>query len=91
MTHTPEELAMARRMLDLLGTFPADGQLRSDLFDPLTVTEAISCSLIERVVIEKPCKTCGTRRHDYSFFRITAAGRYFLAATHLKGNPHGEG
>jgi hypothetical protein len=44
------------------------------------MVEAIGSNLIRREEQEKPCRTCGKPRHDFSFWRITAAGRLLIAA-----------
>jgi hypothetical protein len=59
-----------------LASFPSNGKPpASEATDMLVLL-----NFIERREVQKPCRNCGTPLLDYSFFRITGAGRYFLAA-----------
>lgn len=67
-----------RAMVHFLSNFPADGKVDRVAHRDIGM-EAVVAGLIEHREIKKPCPTCGTDRHDHGFFRITTAGRYFLA------------
>jgi hypothetical protein len=40
---------------------------------------AMHLGFIEECVITKPCKACGTPKHDWSYFKPTLAGQAYLA------------
>lgn len=66
-------------LADALANFPSNGKPQeSD-----TMMTLILAGLVERQEVKKPCRNCGQPLLDYSFMRITAAGRYFLAAAAL--------
>lgn len=65
-------------MLDGLRNFPSNAKPE----DSEATFLLIAYGLIERQEVKKPCRTCGTSLLDYSYFRITAAGRCVLALTH---------
>jgi hypothetical protein len=66
------------RMLAVLRAFPDDGKPEKSASQEVIV-DLISYNLIERREVQKACQCCGTPRLDYSFFRITPAGRLILA------------
>lgn len=68
-------------MLDALVNFPANGKLPSS--DARTAL--LICKYIEEKTQTKQCSTCGHDKPDYIYFKITAGGKYFMAAA-LKGN-----
>lgn len=61
-------------VIDLLANFPADGKPQ----DREAMTDAILLGFIERKDIQKNCRECGTLLHDYSYCRVTAAGKAVL-------------
>lgn len=71
-----------RELADALANFPSNG--KPPLGD--TTTMLVLLNFIERREVEKPCRTCGNPQLDYSYFRITGAGRYFLAAATNQGH-----
>ena len=48
--------------------------------DAAVMMEAVGSSLIMREEQQKPCPTCGKPKHDFSYWRVTAAGRLLVAA-----------
>ena len=52
---------------------------------------AIAYNLIQSEEVKKPCKCCGAPRHDYSYFKITGAGRLLIAALESTPHQHGAG
>lgn len=78
MSEADNIAGMTRAQIDavvhLLANFPADGKPQ----DRDAAIDATLLGFIERRDITKPCRECGTLRHDYSFSRVTAAGRLFL-------------
>ncbi len=44
------------------------------------VMEAIGSNLLAREEHQKPCPTCGKPKHDFSYWRVTAAGRLLVKA-----------
>jgi len=74
MAETDPELL--RAMAERLANYPSDGKPPND-----DTTHALNlCGFIERIEINKSCPACGTPKLDYSYLKITAGGRYFLAA-----------
>jgi hypothetical protein len=72
----PMDPAIVEAMLDRLTNYPADGQPPNDD----TTRALILCGFIARVEVNKSCSTCGAMRRDYSWLKITAGGRAFVAA-----------
>jgi hypothetical protein len=70
---------LALRLYPVLRDFPADGQLQR-MDDRDTFFDLAMSGLVERQEVQKECKTCGTPKYDYAYWRITPAGRLFMAA-----------
>jgi hypothetical protein len=73
----------------LLANFPSDGKPR----DREAQIDALLLGFIEKREITKPCASCGTARPDYSYFKITPAGKLFSAAVEalnplIRDTPH---
>jgi hypothetical protein len=81
MTSPIETNNVVERLREALRDFPADGQLRA--LDRDTMTDLILAGFIERIEVEKPCKTCGKPKFDYGYFRITGGGKLFMEAVSL--------
>ena len=63
-------------MADVLINWPADGKP-----EPSKARSALFISgLIVETDVKKYCKSCGSPQVDYSYCRITEAGKMFLAA-----------
>jgi rubrerythrin len=75
MAHQIDQ-AMVVAMLDRLTNYPSNGKPPDDD----TTYALILCGFIERINIDKACPACGTPRLDYSWLKITAGGRAFMAA-----------
>lgn len=76
---TDEMEATATRLYPILRDWPVDG--RPDrTADPHDITLLMMAGFVERVEQTKPCKTCGTPRFDYAYFRVTGGGQLFVAA-----------
>lgn len=73
MTETSE---IVREMHEALRNFPANGRPGWTQHD--TGIALIVRGYIQTVEVNKACKCCGIERLDYTYFRITAAGRQFL-------------
>jgi hypothetical protein len=68
-----------QRLAAVLKSIRPDGRV----FEPEDrggITDALLSGLIESREQMKACKTCGTPRVDYRYWRVTEAGRLFLAA-----------
>lgn len=78
MTPSPDTLPEEpmRKQFEALRDFPADGR-PDGTADPETMTWLILNGYIELHEQMKACSCCGTPKLDYSFFRITNAGRLF--------------
>ena len=61
---------------ELLFNFPADGKLP----ETEAATDAFVSGLVQEQRVSKPCRNCGTPLTDYSYCRITQAGRFFMQA-----------
>jgi rubrerythrin len=72
----PIDPAIVEAMLERLTNFPANGKPPNDD----TTMSLILCGFVERVDIDKACPACGTPKLDYSYMKITAGGRAFMAA-----------
>lgn len=79
-THTglPQERIAA--VAELLFNFPADGKLP----ETEAATDAFVSGLVTEYTVKKPCRNCGTPLTDYSYCRITQAGRFFMQAMEQK-------
>ena len=68
--------AELQRFAQRLHNWPPNGKPEMD--DDVFTLKALG--LIEEIDITKPCALCGTSRRDYSFMKVTLAGRIFLRA-----------
>ena len=73
MNISPEEID---RLASKLEAWPANGKPAFD--DDVVTLKAYG--LIEEIEQKAPCRTCGTPRVDYTYMKITPAGRLFLLA-----------
>ena len=65
-------------LVDLLTNFPANGKPQGDMKQV-----AVAYGLIAPVTQNKNCPACGTTRPDYTYFKITPAGKLLLRARGL--------
>ena len=63
-------------MADVLTNWPANGKPEQSG----AVTSLFISGLIVETDVQKHCKLCGKPQIDYSYMRITEAGKVFLAA-----------
>lgn len=80
---TEQEVAL--RLYAALKQFPDDGQLQNSAIDADTRADLILIGLVERQEVQKACKTCGTPRFDYAFYRMTPAGHLFVWVMDSRG------
>lgn len=63
-------------MVEFLNIFPSNG--KPDTGDPNYMACKVA-GFIEEKVQQKNCRTCGTLRDDYHYYKVTPAGQFFLA------------
>lgn len=69
-------------LYDKLKSWPANGKPEYD--DNVLI--AHSLGYVENVEVKKHCPSCGAPKYDYSYMKITPAGRFFMAA--MEGKSH---
>jgi hypothetical protein len=71
-----------QEMADVLINWPADGKPEQSV----ARNRLFISGLIVETDVKKHCKSCGAPQVDYSYCRITEAGKMFLAAMQSKPN-----
>lgn len=75
MSEQADEL---RALYETLRDMSKNKQVATGMNSPLMTL--IMHKLVENCEVKKPCRTCGTPRTDYRYYRITGAGKLFMAA-----------
>jgi hypothetical protein len=75
-----------QRMYDALAAIPANGKPPRGMMteEGVIIEWLIALGFIEEHEQTKPCRDCGTPRPDYSYVKVSPAGRYYMAAMELE-------
>lgn len=77
-----EEVAYTRDFIDRVVEAVrdiAEGRIPRAVGSGSPHSTAIHLGFIEECFQEKPCPTCGTPRHDWTYWKVTPAGNAYLS------------